>query len=210
MSSEALKAREKDPQGLTPRQRQIYEYIKKQIFERGYAPTVREVAAAFDIKSPNGVVCHLRALERKNVIRRHRRSSRAIQLVDDERAPKLPLSGVIAAGQPLEAIEQPEKIDFSDLFNDPSLFALQVRGDSMINDNIADGDYIIVRKRDTAENGQIVVALLNGQEATLKRYFRERNRIRLEAANKRVSPIYSKDVKILGVVVGVIRRYKYK
>jgi repressor LexA len=193
---------------LTARQRQIFDFIRSKIFERGYGPTVRETADQFGIRSPNGVMCHLRALEKKNIIRREPNMSRAIQLVDDGPSDTgMPLAGVIAAGKPIEAIEQEERIDFRDMFGKPDLFALQVRGQSMIEDQIADGDIVVVKKQETARDGQIVVALLADGEATLKRFFRESNRVRLEPANREMKPIFSKNVRIMGVVVGVVRRY---
>jgi repressor LexA len=134
--------------------------------------------------------------------------SRAIQLVDDRPSDAgLPLAGVIAAGRPVEAVEQPERLDFRDLFGDPDLFALEVRGNSMIEDQIADGDYVIVRKQPTASDGQIVVALLGDGEATLKRFYRESHRVRLEPANREMKPIFAKNVRIMGIVIGVVRRY---
>ncbi len=195
-------------QRLTSRQRQIYDFIRTKIFARGYGPTVRETADAFGIKSPNGVMCHLRALEKKDMIRREPNMSRAIQLVDDGPSDTgMPLAGVIAAGRPVEAVEQLDRIDFRDLFGTPDLFALQVRGQSMIDDQIADGDFVVVKKQETARDGQIVVALLGDGEATLKRFFRESNRVRLEPANREMKPIFAKNVTIMGVVVGVVRRY---
>ena len=192
---------------LTAKQRRVYEFIRSKIFERGYGPTVREIAGRFRIRSPNGVMCHFKALEKKGLIRRQPNMSRAIRLVDDGPTDTgMPLAGVIAAGSPVEAVEQPERIDFRDMFNDPNLFALQVRGESMIEDQIADGDYVIVRKQNTARNGQIVVALVGDGDATLKRFFRESNRIRLEPANQQMKPIYTKNARILGVVTGVVRR----
>lgn len=193
---------------LTARQREIFDFIRSKIFARGYGPTVREIADAFGIKSPNGVMCHLRALEKKNMIRREPNMSRAIQLVDDGPSDTgMRLAGVIAAGKPMEALEQDDRIDFRDIFGKPDTFALQVRGQSMIEDQIADGDFVVVHKQDTARDGQIVVALLSDGEATLKRFFREANRVRLEPANREMKPIFSRNVKILGVVVGVVRRY---
>src|SRR5438034_3725113 len=129
---------------LTDRQREIFDFIRSKIFERGYGPTVRETAAAFGIRSPNGVMCHLRALEKKQIIRREPNMSRAIQLLDDRPSDaSLPLAGMIAAGSPMEAVEQPERIDFREMFGDAELFVLQVKGESMIEDQIADGDYVV-------------------------------------------------------------------
>lgn len=119
----------------------------------------------------------------------------------------LRMSGVIAAGSPLLAVEQDERVDFASLFDGEDHFCLRVKGDSMIEDQIADGDYVVVRGQQTCRDGEIVVALVDGQEATLKRLFREGKRIRLEPANASMKPIYSQNVEVLGVVIGVIRRY---
>jgi repressor LexA len=194
---------------LTPRQRDIYKFIREKIRGRGFGPTVREIAAQFDISSPNGVVCHLRALVKKGLITREPHLSRAIRLAAEpieERG--LPLAGQIAAGVLHEAIEQNERVDFQEMFNPGSknMFALRVRGDSMIEDQIADGDYVVVQKQRTARKGQIVVAITDEGEATLKRWFPEKNRIRLEPANSSMKPIYVRNAKVLGVVVGVVRK----
>ena len=194
---------------LTERQRDVYAFIRDKIRNRGYGPTVREIGDQFGISSPNGVMCHLKALERKGVISREPNRSRAIQLAAEpieERG--LPLAGRIAAGVLHEAIEQNERIDFDSIFDnsDRSRFVLQVNGDSMIEDHIADGDFVVVRRQKTARKGQIVVALTEENEATLKRWFPEKNRIRLEPANAAMKPIYVKNARILGVVEGVVRR----
>ncbi len=192
---------------LTAKQRAIYDFIKEKILVRGYGPTVREIGAGFKIKSPNGVMCHLKALEKKGLITRESGMSRAIQLTEPLNRVALPLHGRIAAGNPIQAVEQQEHIDFGSLFEGDSQFCLRVAGNSMIEAQIADGDYVVVRKQRTARDGEIVVALLNGEEATLKRFFKEPNRIRLEPANSTMQPIYSAHVDVLGVVTGVIRKY---
>ncbi|HIQ22344.1 MAG TPA: transcriptional repressor LexA [Planctomycetes bacterium] len=194
---------------LTQRQRAIYEFIRQKIRERGYGPTVREIGRQFGIQSPNGVVCHLKALEKKGLIRREPHMSRAIQLAADPVWEKgLPLSGYISAGSLVEAVEQDERVDFEEVFRpgQQELFVLRVHGDSMIEDQIADGDYVIVRKQKTARKGQIVVALTDENEATLKRWYPEKNRIRLEPANSSMKPIYVKSARVLGVVVGLVRK----
>jgi len=194
---------------LTERQREVYEFIRGKIRGRGYGPTVREIAAAFGIQSPNGVVCHLKALEKKGLITREPNMSRAIQLAAEPiREKGLPLAGRIAAGVLHEAIEQDERVDFDDLFDskNKSLFVLEVNGDSMIDDQISDGDYVIIRRQRTARRGQIVVALTEENEATLKRWYPEKNRIRLEPANSNMKPIYVKRARVLGVVIGVVRK----
>jgi repressor LexA len=197
----------KDLERLTKRQRQVYEFIRDKIRHRGYGPTVREIGSEFDISSPNGVMCHLKALEKKGLITREPNMSRAIQLATETpQGSGLPLAGRIAAGVLHEAVEQEERIDFGELFCADDLFVLEVSGDSMIEDQIADGDYVVIRKQRTAQKGQIVVALTDENEATLKRWYPEANRIRLEPANSRMKPIFVKNAKVLGVVVGVVRK----
>lgn len=193
---------------LTLRQREIYDFLRDKIINRGYGPTVREIGLQFGIRSPNGVMCHLKALEKKGLISRESHMSRAIQLSNPPQ-PKtsLPLAGLIAAGQPLLAQQQNERVDFSGLFNSDEHFCLRVKGESMIEDHIDEGDYVVVRKQSDCRDGDIVVARIENDEATLKRYYRETHRIRLEPANKGMKPIFSNKVNIEGVVVGVIRQY---
>lgn len=194
---------------LTERQSNIYEFIKDKIMNRGYGPTVREIGNEFGIRSPNGVMCHLKALEKKGLITRESYMSRAIQLTDQPQLKRtsLPLAGQIVAGTPSLAVEDLDRIDFATLFDEEDNFCLKVTGDSMIEDQIAEGDFVIVRKTNRAKDGDIVVALVDNDDATLKRFFREKNRIRLQPANKRMKPIYSNQVSVLGVVKGVIRDY---
>jgi len=201
-----------EPHGqVTDKQRRVYHFIRDKIRNRGYGPTVREIGLHFRIRSPNGVMCHLKALEKKGLIKREPNRSRAIQLAAEpveERG--LPLAGRIAAGVLHEAVEQDERVEFDDLFNarNKNLFVLQVNGDSMIDDQITDGDYVVIRKQRTASRGQIVVALTEENEATLKRWYPEKNRIRLEPANSKMKPIYVKNARVLGIVVGVVRKVK--
>lgn len=196
-----------DKPRLTDKQRQIYDFLRDKIINRGYGPTVREIGSQFGISSPNGVMCHLKALEKKGFITRESHMSRAIQLSDPPRqAATLPLAGQIAAGRPLLAEQQDEEVDFAHLFDHEDHFCLRVKGDSMIEDQIADGDYIVVRKQETCRDGETVVALVDGHDATLKRFYRDRDRVRLEPANSTMKPIYSKNVQVLGVLAGVIRR----
>jgi len=198
-----------DMDQLTKRQRLVYEFIRDKIRGRGYGPTVREIGLQFDISSPNGVMCHLKALEKKGLITREPNMSRAIQLAAEPIEEKgLPLAGRIAAGVLHEAIEQNERVDFEAMFNRKNLFVLEVSGDSMIDAQIADGDFVVIRKQRTAQPGQIVVAQTDDGEATLKRWFPEANRIRLEPANSMMKPIYVRDAKVLGVLVGVVRKYE--
>jgi repressor LexA len=196
---------------LTHRQRQIYEFIKGKIEARGYGPTVREIGEAFYIKSPNGVMCHLNALVKKGLILRATKSARAIQLVDHRpgMASELPLVGSVAAGNPIEAVENTEeRLNFTDLFGGPDHFVLRVRGESMIEDHIADGDYVVIKPQPTATNGERVVAMIDG-EVTLKKFYQEKGRIVLHPANGTMKPIVidpDSEPQILGVLVGVLRR----
>jgi repressor LexA len=192
---------------LTKRQRAVYEFIRDKIQNRGYGPTVREIGERFDISSPNGVMCHLKALEKKGLITREPNMSRAIQLtVDPTQVKGLPLAGRVAAGVMHEAIEQHERVDFGGMFSKKNLFVLEVSGDSMIDAQIADGDYVVVKKQRTAQSGQMVVARTEDGEATLKYWYPEKNRIRLQPANAEMSPMYSKNAQVAGVVVGVVRK----
>ncbi len=199
-----------DLDALTPRQREIYDFIRSKIQGRGYGPTVREIGLQFDIKSPNGVMCHLKALQKKGLIHREPNMSRAIQLLTDptsSRPSGLKLVGRIAAGQPIEAIEQDEELVFTEWEGTDDKFALRVTGTSMIEEHIADGDFVVIKRQEQARDGQIVAVRDEDGEATLKRFFKERNRVRLEPANKTMKPIYRDRVDILGVLVGVVRKY---
>jgi len=193
---------------LTARQRLVYDFVRDKIQNRGYGPTVREIGEHFDISSPNGVVCHLKALERKGLIHRSPNKSRAIELtreaIDEQRG--LPLVGAVAAGLTSLAFEQADRVDFADFFNKKNLFVLEVRGDSMVDAHITDGDYVVCKKQRTAAPGQIVVAQTPEGEATLKYWFPEANRVRLQPANSTMKPIYLTRVGVLGVVVGVVRK----
>src|SRR5438552_3464597 len=179
---------------LTKRQKKVFEFIRDKIINRGYGPTVREIGEHFNIASPNGVMCHLKALEKKGLISREPNMSRAIQLEEEYKG--MPLSGRVAAGVMHEAIEQKERFDFEAVFNNKrnNLFALKVSGDSMIDAHIDDGDVVIVRRQETALPGQMVVAQTADGEATLKHFYPEKSkkRIRLQPANSDMSPIYVK------------------
>ena len=154
---------------LTSRQKQIYDFLKDKIRNRGYGPTVREIGTHFGIRSPNGVMCHLKALERKGLITRESHMSRAIQLSESPQLrTSLPLAGQIAAGSPVLAVEESDRVDFGRLFDPEDHYCLRVKGDSMVEDQIASGDYVVVRKQDNCREGDIVVALVDGHEATLK------------------------------------------
>lgn len=193
---------------LTPRQREVFDFIRDLITNRGYGPTVREIGDHFSINSPNGVMCHLKALEKKGLITREPNMSRAIQLTEAAQEDAgIPLLGQIAAGSLTEAIEQAERFEFEEWFpSKKTHFALKVRGESMIEAQIADGDVVLVRRTKNAHKGDIVVAMTDEGEATLKYWFPEANRVRLQPANSSMKPIYARDVQVLGVVTGVVRR----
>ncbi len=193
---------------LTKRQKVIFEFIRDKILNRGYGPTVREIGDEFGIRSPNGVMCHLRALEKKGLLRREPNMSRAITLTGNAADAGLPLVGRVAAGVMHDSFERCERIDFGDMFGRKNEFVLEVSGDSMIEAQIADGDYVVVRKQRTARSGQMVVAQTEDGESTLKFWFPEkrRKRIRLQPANASMDPIYVKNARVLGVVVGVVRK----
>ena len=191
----------------TPRQLEIYEFVREKIHSRGFGPTVREIGLAFNIRSPNGVVCHLKALERKGLISRGKNMSRASELLMEPAHRRgLPMAGWVAAGTLRVAEEQSERIDFEELFDRDNHFVLKVMGDSMIDAQIADGDWVVIHKRHSAHAGDIVVAQTEEGEATLKHWFPERDRIRLQPANSSMKPIYVKNARVLGVLVGVVRK----
>ena len=194
---------------LTERQKEIYHFIRVKIETRGYGPTVREIGVGFKIKSPNGVMCHLKALEKKGLITREEHAARAIQLVDHRPpAQGLPFLGPVAAGTPIEANEQSERLEVDAIFSGPNRFVLQVQGNSMIDNHIQDGDYVVIQQQATAANGERVVAMIDN-EVTLKKFYKEKDHIRLEPANETMDPIIvdpSQDAKVLGVLVGVLRK----
>ena len=202
-------------QGLTGRQQQVLEGIHHIIKEKGYPPTVREIGERLGLRSSCTVQRHLEALERKGYIKRDRTKARSVEIVhapDPTMIPvpmvPVPVVGTVAAGQPILATENIEEV-FPlprDVVKDDQCFMLQVEGDSMIEAGIFDGDYVVVRQQPYAEDGDIVVALLE-DEATVKRFRRRRSSIHLEPANKKMKPIIADDVKIVGKVLMSIRRY---
>ena len=197
--------------GLTERQKQVLDFIRDKVIQLGYGPTVREIGEHFEISSPNGVMCHLRALEKKGLLKRIRKAdramARAIELSPEvlEQEQGLPMVGWVAAGPTSLAFEQSERVDLGGLFSKKNLFVVKVRGESMIEAQIADGDYVVVRKQRTAQPGEMVVAQTEDGEATLKFWHPENGRIRLQPANATMAPIYVKEASVLGVVVGVVR-----
>lgn len=202
------------PVTLYKRQRQIVEFIGQYIQKNGYSPTLQEIADAIGVSSLATVHEHLQALERKGVIKKYEGAVRGIEIADDrynaDTGISLPVMGFIAAGQPIEPYTDPTAtfpISPSMVSGKKRSYVLQVKGDSMIEEGILDGDYVVVEEQPEVHNGDIVVALLDNGLATLKRFFKEATRVRLEPANSTMAPIFATKVRIQGKVVGVIRRY---
>jgi repressor LexA len=205
---------EDDRDALTERQREILDFISRSIAKRGYPPTLREIGSHFGIKSTNGVNDHLRALEKKGYLHREDLKSRALRpIVSTGQIVEVPILGRVAAGQPLLAVRNYDdtvKVDRFFIGAHREVFALRVKGDSMIEDGIFDGDYVFVQKQLQANSGETVVAMI-GDEATVKKYYPEGDTIRFQPANAAMEPIYVrkrdfKSVNLLGVVVGVYRK----
>ena len=199
---------------VTRRQKQILDYLSSYSSRNGYAPTLSEIGQQFGLTSVATIHKHLRNLEDKGLIRRQWNRSRAVEVVAAPEARpvagvELPLLGVVAAGCPIEPVELNDTLAVpEELVKGPGTFVLRVRGDSMIDEQIRDGDYILVQSTPDAQNGDTVVALVKGQ-ATVKKFFRQGHTVRLQPANERLKPILTKDedVEIRGVVVAVIRKY---
>ena len=199
---------------LTRRQKEILDYLARHIERKGYAPTIDEIAQHFGLSSLATVHKHLTNLQDKGLLKREWNRSRALELVPTQvrvQAVELPLLGRVAAGTPIEAIESKETIFVpEDMVGRRETYVLQVKGDSMIDEQIRDGDYVIVENRKTARDGEMVIALLGGENATLKKLYREGGgKVRLQPANARMKPIFvdQDDLTVQGVVIGVLRRY---
>lgn len=204
------------PITLYRRQRQILNFINQYIQKNGLAPSLRQIAESIGVSSLATVHEHLQILETKGVLKRFKGSIRGIKLADEWQVPyqtsgvELPILGFIAAGQPIEPYTDPNatlSVPPKMVSEKKPTFVLQVKGNSMIEDGILDGDFVVMEQQEEAKNGDIVVALLESGFATLKRYFKEASRIKLEPANSTVPPIYSTNVKIQGRLVGLIRKY---
>lgn len=198
-----------DMTSLTRRQREILDFINRKIETRGFPPTIRDIGNAFEIKSPNGVMCHLKALEKKGFISRQGKSARAIQLNHrPTTSHTIPFKGLVAAGPPMPVSEQDEELDLTSMFANQELFALRVKGQSMIDSHIQDGDIVLIRTQESAQNGEKVVAMVDN-EVTLKTLQRRRDQIHLVSANEHMEPIVvtpDRDIRILGALNGVIRK----
>ncbi|MFO0840728.1 MAG: transcriptional repressor LexA [Phycisphaerae bacterium] len=201
----------KRPSSLTPKQLRVLTFIRDFTHAKGYAPTMQELADDFGVSKVT-VFEHIAALQRKGYLRRSRHKARSLRLSEDidfpdQRPTRLPLVGRIAAGRPIEAIEDARPLDLEEIFASRNeVFVLRVTGDSMIGDSICDGDYVVCEKRETARDGEMVVALLEDGDATLKRLFHAGERIRLQASNPAYEPIFVDHVTIQGVVIGLLRR----
>ena len=197
---------------LTPRQMQILRFIRDYRHRQGYSPTLQEIGDHLGLTKVT-VFEHIDALERKKALRRGgKHKARCLEITNEvvfpeDRPTRLPLAGRIAAGLPIEAIEDRQVLDLEEIFEGPGeRFVLRVTGQSMIDEHIRDGDYVICERRNTARNGECVVALLADGEATLKTFYKEKGKIRLQPANPDFQPIYPDQIEIQGVVIGVLRK----
>lgn len=199
---------------ITKRQRQILDFINDFTKKRGFAPSYREIGEYFELRSPATIHDHVQGLKKKGLLKTSYNEARSIELIeandiDIGQTIELPLVGYITAGEPIEVIEQKETMAIPaqfkiDRFNS---YVLKVKGESMIDEGIMDGDYVIVERNPSPRNGDVVVALLNNAYATLKKFYREADRIRLQPANPLMKPIYVRDPLIQGIVKGVIRKF---
>jgi len=202
---------------LTRRQRQVYDFIANFVQSHGYSPSFEEIGTGMGLSSLATVHKHITNLEKKGLLKRDYNRSRSIDILPPKGRMKqtmsaplsLPLLGRIAAGQPIEAVENPETISLGDFTGSKDVFVLQVRGDSMQEEAILDGDYVLIEKTQTAHNGEIVVALVGGADATLKRIYREGDKTRLQPSNSTMQPIIvpAAQVAVQGRVIGVLRKY---
>ena len=193
---------------LTLRQQEIYDFLRDKIVTRGYGPTVREIGSKFGIKSPNGVMCHLKALEKKGLISREAHMSRAIQLSNPPQLQTvLPFLGQITVGEPFPAANPDDRLDFSGLFTSPELCCLRVRGSSLNDDQIAEGDTLVVHKQPSFRDGDLAVISYEDGTIGVRRLYQEIHRVRLESVRKTGNPQFVDRVVVIGIVVGVIRQY---
>jgi repressor LexA len=205
---------------LTKRQKEVLDYLVSFLNKHGYSPSFEEIAKSLKLTSLATVHKHITTLERKGYVRRGYNQSRSIEVLQlpkpvreqviERRVVELPLAGRIAAGRPLEAVEDRETISLGDFARSSNVFVLEVKGNSMVDDHILDGDFIVVEQTQVANPGEIIVALVRGEEATLKRFYREPGgKIRLQPANSEMRPfiVPASEVKIQGRVIGVLRKY---
>ena len=203
-----MKAFEMSKPALTSRQQEIYDFLRERIVTRGYGPTVREIGLRFEIKSPNGVMCHLKALEKKGMISRESHMSRAIQLSNPPQPlTELAFVGQLQVGEKFPASNPDEKLDFSGLFNSPELCCLRVRGTGLIADQIVEGDTLVVHRQPTFRDGDLAVVVYEDGNSGVRRLYQESNRVRLESARKSDAPQFVNRIVVIGIVVGVIRQF---
>lgn len=214
---------------VTKRQKEVLDFISTYVQDHGYSPSYEEMAEGLDLASVATVHKHVSALEAKEYLKRAPNMSRSLEVTSkwtheqnarngnivtmperETRSIEIPLLGRIAAGTPVEAIAGTDTLNFADFTGDPGTYALQVRGDSMIEDHICDGDYVLIQKTERVRNGDIVVALVDGMETTLKRYYDEGDQIRLQPANSSMNPIYvnRQNLEIQGRLLAVLRKYR--
>jgi len=198
---------------LTKRQKEIYDFVRDFIEIKGYSPSLQEIGRHFELSAVATVHKHVSNLVDKGLLRRGRNQNRSLEVVASGPpvgVRELPLYGYVAAGQPIEAIATPERLPVPEvLAGKGRTYVLRVRGDSMIDEQVRDGDFVIVEDRSTASDGEMVIALLHGDEVTLKKFYRERGRVRLQPANSEMAPIFVHEdhLRIQGVVVGLMRRF---
>ncbi len=192
---------------LTPRQREIFEYVKENIMNRGYGPTVREIGNEFGIKSPNGVMCHLKALEKKGLISREPNLSRAIQLMDKpQRKTAMDYKGQFGQGSRLRDNKEEDQTDFLDVLGSGDHYCYRAADDSMAEDGIIKGDFLVCRMQQFYRDGDRVIAVTDNKETHYKRFFQDGNRIRLESTSNSKKSVIVNNVNILGMVIGLIRK----
>ena len=199
---------------LSKRQKQVYDFINKFVDKQGYAPSLEEMAHHFGLSAASTIHYHVSELVKKGFLNRRWNANRSLEVVNHQTSSLslvVPLLGTIAAGRPIEAIEQQETIELPpSLIGRKDTYVLRVQGDSMIEEHIREGDYVVVEKREVADNGETVVALLNGSEATLKKFYREKGgKIRLQPANAKIPPIFcnEEECTIQGVVIAILRKF---
>lgn len=198
---------------LTKRQKQIYDFVRDHIQEHGYAPTLKEIGDEFGLSSPATVYKHVEQLVQKGYLRKAAHQGRGLELVDPEpvRTVEVPLLGQVSAGRPIEAVADPEMVNLPpDLVGSHPTYVLRVRGNSMIDEHVRDGDFVVVEDRSAARNGETVIALLDGDGLTMKRFFRDGPYVRLQPSNPALEPIYVSEerLRIQGIVLGVLRHYE--
>ena len=196
---------------ITPKQKAVLDFVRGYREENGVSPTMDEIAASLELNKKT-VYEHLVRLKERGAVEWRRYEARSIKLINDadgDEDTRVPFMGYIAAGRPIEAVALGDTLDITEMLaSQKECYVLRVKGESMIDEQIRDGDYVIVERRDTAENGETVVALVGEGEATLKKFYREKGRIRLQPANPAMKPMYFDEVKVQGVVIGVVRKYQ--